>query len=61
MDNRSSQSVSLDAASLGQHVHTEPGQQLELKLKADKKGEYAFECLGAAHGTVLGVGVIRAT
>lgn len=61
VDNRSSQSVSLDAASLGQHVHTEAGQQLELKLKAEKKGEYPFECLGAAHGTVLGAGVFHAT
>jgi cytochrome c553 len=36
------------------------GQVTTFEVTFDQEGEYGFECLGTGHGSVLGVGVIRA-
>lgn len=58
--NESEESVSLDLAALGQHVHADPGEAVSIRITPTQEGEYPFECLGAAHGTLLGAGVIVA-
>lgn len=58
--NASGAGTSLDAESLGQHVHAAPGETVALQLTALQEGDYRFECLGETHGDLLGTGVIRA-
>lgn len=55
-----SEPTSLDLASLGQHLHADPGESVSVMLVATQEGEYPFECLGTAHGDLLGAGVITA-
>ena len=59
LNNGGSSGVSFDASSLDQHLHVEAGDRIEIPMRLDA-GEYPFECLGSAHGTVLGAGQVHA-
>ena len=60
VDNRGTGSYSFAIDALDLHEHTPPGEVTTIELTFDQEGEYGFECLGSGHGSVLGIGVIRA-
>lgn len=60
IDNQGSGAYSFAIDALDLHEHTPAGQVTTIELTFDQEGDYAFECLGSGHGSVLGVGVIRA-
>lgn len=60
IDNQGSGAYSFAIDALDLHEHTPAGQVTTIELTFDQQGDYAFECLGSGHGSVLGVGVIRA-
>jgi mono/diheme cytochrome c family protein len=60
VDNQGTVAYTFAIDALDLHEHTPPGQVTTLELTFDQEGKYRFECLGSGHGSVLGVGVIRA-
>lgn len=50
---------SFELPSLGVHGHVPAGDTVEFELDLDP-GEYEFECLGATHDQLLGIGHITA-
>jgi len=60
VDNSGSGAYSFAIEAIDLHEHTPAGQVTTLEMTFDQEGDYGFECLGSGHGSVLGVGVIRA-
>lgn len=60
VDNQGTGAYSFAIEALDLHEHTPAGQVTTFEVTFDQEGEYGFECLGTGHGSVLGVGVIRA-
>lgn len=60
VDNQGTGSYTFAIDALDLHEHAPPGQVTTIQLSLNQEGKYGFECLGGGHGSVLGVGVIRA-
>lgn len=60
IDNQGSGAYSFAIDALDLHEHTPAGQVTTIELTFDQEGDYAFECLGSGHGSILGIGVIQA-
>jgi uncharacterized cupredoxin-like copper-binding protein len=60
VDNKGTGSYTFAIDALDLHEHAPPGQVSTIELSFNQEGRYGFECLGGGHGSVLGVGVIRA-
>lgn len=60
IDNQGSGAYSFAIDAIDLHEHTPAGQVTTIEVTFGQEGDYGFECLGSGHGSVLGVGVIRA-